>query len=236
MQQPQLSVIIPAYNEAARIRPTLEKIVQYLEGRKIPYEIIVVDDGSADATAAVVRALADRNEAVRLISLPQNQGKGSAVKKGVLNSWGEIIYFTDADLSTPIEEIEKFLPQFPVHDIVIGSRGDGADVRVHEPLYRELLGKLFNRFVRLLCVPGIQDTQCGAKMFKKDVAHRIFPQVKTSRFAFDVEVLYIALDYGYKIKEVPVRWYYSANTTVRTFSDGPKMLWDLLHMWFRRNF
>ena len=231
MEQPFLSVIIPAFNEALRIVPSLEKISNYLAGRKTEHEIIVVDDGSSDATADLVKTLSDKNPAIRLIVNDKNEGKGAAVKRGVMSSWGEMVYFTDADLSTPIEEIEKFFPLFPAYDIVIGSRSiDGADVQVHEPFYREILGKIFNKFVRALCVPGFVDTQCGAKMFRKDPAQTLFPLLQTSRFSFDVEVLYVALRLGYKIKEIPIRWAYSANTTVRTFSDGPRMLLDLFRI------
>src|SRR3989344_5927120 len=134
MEQPYLSVVIPAYNESARIVPTLEKISRYLTDRKTPYEILVVDDGSSDDTAARVKAQADINPAIRLIRNDWNQGKGAAVKRGVINSWGEMVYFTDADLSPPIEEIEKFFPEFPHHDVVIGSRAiDGAKMFRKDP-------------------------------------------------------------------------------------------------------
>ena len=237
MPEPFLSVVIPAYNEAGRIAPSLEKIGRYFTQRKASYELLVVDDGSSDNTAALVEAEAGKNPAVRLIRLGANQGKGGAVKRGMMEAKGDIIYFTDADLSTPIEEVEKFLPLFPAYDVVIGSRAiEGADMQIHEPFYREILGKLFNKIVCVLCVPGFVDTQCGAKMFKKDAARAIFPLVQTARFSFDVEVLFIAQRLGYKIKELPIRWFYSANTTVRTFSDGPKMLWDILLIrWIHRN-
>lgn len=237
MIQPYLSVIIPAYNEAERIVPTLEKITKYLAEQKITYELLVVDDGSTDSTADIIRNMAEQNDCIRLISNERNQGKGASVKRGVINSWGEMVFFTDADLSTPIEEVPKFLKFFPEYDVVIGSRSiEGADVQIHEPLHRELLGKTFNKFVQVLCVGGIVDTQCGAKMFKKDVAQKIFPMVQTARFAFDVEVLHIAQKIGYKIKELPIQWFYSANTTVKTFSDGPKMLLDLFRIrWIHRN-
>src|SRR5437762_1994736 len=134
MDQPYLSIIIPAYNEAGRIGPTIQKIADYLAAKKRTYELIVVDDGSADATGPLVRQIAEGNPAVRLIESEKNEGKGKAVKKGVLNSWGEMVFFTDADLSTPIEEIEKFLKEFPACDVVVGSRSiAGAQVQVHEP-------------------------------------------------------------------------------------------------------
>ena len=231
MDQPRLSVIIPAYNESSRIIPTIERITQYLASRKITYELLVVDDGSSDGTDKTIQKLAQADDSIRLLRNEINKGKGNAVKRGVVSSWGELVFFTDADLSTPIEEIEKFLPEFPAYDVVIGSRSiEGADVRLREPLYREILGKTFNKFAQAACVPGIVDTQCGAKMFKKDVAQRIFPLVQTSRFAFDVEVLFLAMQFGYKIKEIPIRWFYSANTRVRTFLDGPKMLWDIFRI------
>ena len=237
MAQPNLSLIVPAYNEESRIVPSIEKIAQYLDAKKMDYELLVVDDGSSDGTAAVVQDLAERNPRILLLKNAQNEGKGNSVKKGVLAAKGEIIFFTDADLSTPIEETEKFLRELKTYDIVIGSRSiEGADVRVHEPLYRELLGKLFNKFVRALCVSGIVDTQCGAKMFKQAAAKKIFPLMKTARFSFDVEALFLARRFGFKIKELPVQWFYSANTRVRTFQDGPQMLWDLLKIrWIHRN-
>lgn len=237
MSEPSLSVVIPAYNEESRIVPSIERIVQYLNASHKDYELIVVDDGSSDRTAGVVQNLAKGNPKIRLLSNPQNEGKGNSVKKGVLAAKGDVIFFTDADLSTPIEEIEKFLEELKRHDIVIGSRSiEGANVELHEPIYRELLGKLFNKFVQILCVPGIVDTQCGAKMFKREAAMKIFPLIKTARFSFDVEALFLARRFGHRIKELPIRWLYSANTRVRTFQDGPKMLWDLLQIrWIHRN-
>ena len=237
MPEPFLSVIIPAYNEAERIGPTLDKIAEYLAAKSMSYELLVVDDGGTDATASIVTAVSAKNPAVRLIRLDKNLGKGGAVKRGVMESKGEMVFFTDADLSTPIEEIEKFFPLFPAYDIVIGSRAiEGANIRVHEPFYRETLGRLFNKIVRVLCVPGFVDTQCGAKMFTKAAARAIFPLIRTERFSFDVEVLFVARRLGFKIKETPIQWFYSANTTVRTFTDGPRMLWDILFIrWIHRN-
>ena len=237
MPGPFLSVVIPAYNEEERIFPTLKRITEYLATKSASYELLVVDDGSSDATVSIVKAVADKYPAVRLIRLDRNLGKGGAVKRGVMESVGEMVFFTDADLSTPIEEIEKFFPLFPAYDVVIGSRAiDGANIRVHEPFYRETLGRLFNKIVRVLCVPGFVDTQCGAKIFTRAAAQAIFPLVRTERFSFDVEVLFVARRLGYKIKEIPIQWFFSANTTVRTFIDGPRMLWDLFHIrWTHRN-
>ena len=236
MDSPDLSVIFPAYNEETRIVPSLEKTLAYLKNKGGTFEIIIVDDGSADRTAELAGNIVERNPEVHLLSLRPNRGKGNAVKEGVMTARGRSIFFTDADLSTPIGEIENFLTELKNHDIVIGSRSiEGARVVVHEPLYRELLGKLFNKFVRALAVPGFVDTQCGAKMFRRDAAKKIFPYLKTARFSFDVEVLYLARRFGLSVKEMPVEWHYSANTRVRTFQDGPRMLWDLLKIrWMHR--
>jgi len=232
-----LSVILPIYNEHKRIVSTLNKILKYLDAKNVSYELLVVDDGSTDNSAAIVQSFSEKNSALRLIRLPKNEGKGGAVKRGVMESRGEMVYFTDADLSTPIEEIEKFFPLFPAFDIVIGSRAiEGADLRVREPFYREILGKIFNKFVCVLCVSGFVDTQCGAKMFSRAAARAIFPLLQTRRFSFDVEVLFLASRLGFRIKELPIQWFYSAETTVRVFSDGPRMLWDILRIrWIQRN-
>ena len=178
-----LSVILPVYNENKRIGSTLNKISQYLDAKDVSYELLVVDDGSTDNSVSIVQSFLGKNSGLRLIRLPQNEGKGSAVKRGVMESRGRMVYFTDADLSTPIEEIEKFFPLFPTFDIVIGSRAiEGADLRVREPFHREILGKIFNKFVRVLCVSGFVDTQCGAKMFSRAAAQAIFHSSRLGAF------------------------------------------------------
>ena len=233
-----ISIVIPAYNEESRIVPTMEKIIDFVQNREHKsFEIVVVDDGSSDKTADVVKGFAAHAPYIRLLKNEINSGKGASVKKGVMDARGDVIYFTDADLSTPIEELDRFFAEIKDADIVIGSRAiDGADIVVHEPFYREILGKVFCGIVRAFCVPGFIDTQCGAKMFRKEAARKIFPFVKISRFAFDVEVLYLAHVFGYKVKELPVKWFYSSNTRVRPFVDGPKMLLDLLQIrWSHRN-
>ncbi len=234
---PKVTIIIPAYNEEERIRPSMEKIIEYVRARGGNMEILVVNDGSLDKTAEVVETFMKDAPFLRLLNNPQNMGKGRTVQNGVMDARGEYIYFTDADLSTPIEEVDRFLQEIEKYDAVIGSRSmQGANIVIHEPFYREILGKVFCAFVRLFFVPGFVDTQCGAKMFRREPARKIFPLVKISRFAFDVEVLYLALKFGYRVKEMPVTWYYSANTRVRTFIDGPQMLMDLFYMkWAHRN-
>ncbi len=226
-----LSIVIPAYNEEKRILASLQKIVAYLKQQTYSYEIIVVDDGSADSTREVVENFKKTYSNLRLLANTKNQGKGSAVKKGMLESTGDLLFFTDADLSTPIEELEKFLAAIKTYDIVIGSRSiKGANVRVHEPFYRERLGKLFNFTLRHIfhrTLPDFIDTQCGAKMYKKEVARKVFSLQKIQGFAFDVEILYLAKKLGYKILEMPVTWDYSTDTRVRTFRDGIQMVLDI---------
>jgi len=233
----ELSIVIPAYNEESRITTSLEKIVQWLSKKSYGYEILVVDDGSTDSTPQVVNDFIKKLPVVQLLSLGRNMGKGSAVKKGILASRGNTIFFTDADLSTPIEETDRFFEELKKVDIVIGSRSiDGANVVLREPILREVLGKLFNLFVQVFCVPGFIDTQCGAKMFRREAARSIFSLLKLERFAFDVEVIYLAKRLNFSVSELPITWYYSSNTRVRTFLDGPKMLLDLLRIkWLHKD-
>lgn len=227
----KISLVIPAYNEENRLPATLEKIIAYMNG-KWNYEIIVVDDGSADRTVEVARQFSQK-ASLRCLSNGKNEGKGSAVRKGVMDAQGDLIFFTDADLSTPIEEIDRFLVEIEQADIVIGSReAQGAHILNHEPFYRHWLGRIFCYLVNFWCVPGFRDTQCGAKMFKRDAAKALFPKLKIARFAFDVEILYLARLMNYKVKEMPIDWYWSRDTRVRTFSDGFKMLMDLIKIRF----
>ncbi len=229
-----LSIIIPAYNEEKRIIPTLQKIRTYLSQQTYTHEVIVVDDGSLDETYRVVEVFKRSYPNLVLLKNQMNEGKGSAVKKGILSARGDLIFFTDADLSTPIEELEKFLKEIKNVDIVIGSRSiKGANVRAHEPFYRERLGKFFNFNLRHFLLPQLPDfidTQCGAKMYRREAALKIFPLQKIEGFAFDVEILYIAKKMGYKILEMPVTWDYSADTRVRTFKDGLAMALDVLRI------
>lgn len=223
-----LSIIIPAYNEERRILSTLTKIIEHLKQKPFSCEILVVDDGSCDTTCEIVEKFATVHSNLTLLRSPTNQGKGSAVKRGIFAAQGDTLFFTDADLSTPIKELDRFLAEIKKVDVVIGSRSiAGANVRISEPRYREGLGKLFNLFLRLFFLPDFIDTQCGAKMFRKEVALNIFQYQKMNGYSFDVEILTIAKKLGYKILEMPITWDYSSDTRVRTFRDGFRMVFDL---------
>ena len=224
-----ISVVIPAYNEETRIRSTLEKVHSYCTDRFGEFEIIIVDDGSSDETSALVKFLSQHRENVSLIRYAQNAGKGYAVRRGVLSSRGDLLLICDADLSTPIEELEKLMPFVDDdYDIAIGSRGLG-DSRILErqPWYRERMGKTFNFFVRMLAIRGIRDTQCGFKLFKGDIARALFSKSRINGFSFDVEVLYLARRAGYKINEVPITWINSPFSRVVIIRDPLKMFLDL---------
>jgi len=229
--QVYLSIVIPAFNEEKRLPHSLEAICRYMEERDFSFEIIVVDDGSRDGTARLVEDFAERHEAVRLVRNDRNRGKGYSVQHGVLVSGGRDILFTDADLSTPIEECEKLLPLVSSgeFDIVIGSRAlPESRLEIRQPFYREWMGRMFNRMVQRIAVPGIWDTQCGFKVFRGEVARRLFSKQRLSGFAFDVEILFLARKFGYTICEVPVVWRNSPDSRVSATRDSWRMLRELL--------
>jgi dolichyl-phosphate beta-glucosyltransferase len=204
-----LSVVVPAFNEARRLPATLASVTAYLDGRGQPYELIVVDDGSRDATAEVAtRTLSPLGERGQLLRLPVNRGKGAAVRAGVEASRGERVLVTDADLSTPIEELPALESACAAGaDVAIGSRAlDRSLITRRQPLLREWSGRLFNLVVQLLALPGIRDSQCGFKLFRSETAHDVFRRARSDGFGFDVEVLAVAKHLGYRIAEVPVRW------------------------------
>lgn len=234
-EQVSVSIVIPAYNEETRIESTLRKTIEFMDQKPYGYEILVVDDGSTDGTVDVVHrydhGTNQGKSHLRCILNGINEGKGNAVKKGALAAQGEYVFFMDADLSTPIEEIDRFYAEIQKYDVVIGSRAtQGANIVVHEPFYREILGKVFCAVVRVCAVPNFADTQCGAKMFRSKVVKSLFPLLRIKRFAFDVEILYLAWKNGFTIKELPITWYYSTNSRVRTFQDGFRMVFDLLRI------
>ena len=234
-QGPFLSIIIPAYNEERRLPPTLAKISAFLRGQPYASEILVVENGSQDNTTAVVEQFAAEQvtpaEPLRVRLLHSAQGKGAAAKYGMLAAYGEYRFICDADLAMPIEEITKFLPpalKQGSYDIAIASREAPGAVRYDEPTYRHLMGRIFNSLVRVMAVPGIQDTQCGFKMFSRQATELIFPLQQLNGWSFDVEVLYIARRHNLKLVEVPIHWYYQTDSRVRPFQDTIRMVQELL--------
>jgi len=230
MKECFLSVIIPAYNEGKRLLSTLSKICAYLSTKDFPYEIIVVDDGSTDNTLQMVKNFASSNRHIVILINEQNSGKGYSVRKGMLSARGEYAFFTDADLSTPIEEIEKCLPYLiNGYDVVIGSRSmPGSDILVHQPWYREKMGKIFNFMVNMVLLKGIIDTQCGFKGFKREAVKSVFNRCKIDGFSFDVEALYLSRKYNFKIKEIPIRWENSPLSKVSPIKHSLQMFKDLI--------
>ncbi len=222
-----LSVVIPAYNEGMRIRQNISSVLSFLDSQKRTYELIVVEDGSNDTTFSELSRVKHRN--LRILRNDMNRGKGYSVKRGVLVSRYNLILFFDADLSTPLRELvtlERFVPSF---DIVIGSRAvRGAHITTSQPLYRVFIGKCFNLLVQILGVFGIHDTQCGFKLFKGNVARKIFTKQTIDRWAFDVEILFIAKKNGYTIKEVPVEWAHSGKSEVHAMRDSWRMFKELI--------
>ncbi len=231
----ELSIVIPAYNEELRLPPTLIDMIDYFDQREISYEIVVVDDGSRDQTADVVEKYAKLRPKVRLIKVSPNQGKGNAVRAGVLDSKGELILFADADGATPIREYERLESAIQAGaDLAIGSRAlRSNDTKVVTRWYRKLLGQSFNRIVNFLVLPGIVDTQCGFKLFRRKVARFLFTHQKSKQFSFDVEILFLAKKVGLKIAEVPINWRNIPGSKVNLAVDATKMFLDVLTFRFR---
>jgi dolichyl-phosphate beta-glucosyltransferase len=224
-----ISLVIPAYNEAERLGSTLERAVEYLSRRGASYEVLVVDDGSRDRTVQVAEGFSDRG--VRVIRHERNRGKGAAVRTGVLASQGGEVLLSDADASTPIEELEKLERSLARAPVVFGSRAvEGADVRQHQPFYRELMGKTFNRIIRVLGVGGVSDTQCGFKLLAGDVARELAAELTVDGFAYDVELVWLARRRGYPIAEVGVIWINSPDSRVDPIRSSLSMLRDVVRM------
>lgn len=225
-----LSVVVPAYNEEDRLKVTLPHLCKNVRRRFLDYEILVVDDGSSDDTSTIVKEARNYDENVRLIRYRNNMGKGHAVRTGVIAARKDYILYCDADLSTPLREVRKLLKGLDEgYDIAIGSRARQASrIIKRQPLYRVLMGKTFNKLVRILAVSGINDTQCGFKCFKTSIAQDLFRNCQINGFSFDVEMLYIARKRGFSIKEVGVLWKNDTQSKVHPVYHSMQMLKDLL--------
>jgi dolichyl-phosphate beta-glucosyltransferase len=229
-ERPRLSVVVPAYNEAARVASTLEELAAFLHRLGISFEIRVVDDGSTDGTAAIVERHAALDRRI-VVQREPHRGKGGAVKAGMLAAGGDLRFLCDADLSMPVSELPRLLePQAAGVDVAIGSREGHGARRVGEPLRRHVTGRIFNRAVQYLALPGIEDSQCGFKMFTARAADAIFPLVTVSGWAFDIEVLYIARHLGFRVLEVPIEWHYRQASHLSVLRDSGGMLREVLRI------
>ncbi|MBI1910598.1 MAG: glycosyltransferase family 2 protein [Deltaproteobacteria bacterium] len=229
---PFLSVVVPCYNEEKLIEQTMKRVFEYLDSKKYPYEVIAVDDGSRDSSVLILKRLSQENPNLKVLENRVNRGKGYSVRRGFLEATGRFVCFTDADLSTPIEEIEKLLHWMDEgFDIAIGSRSiKGSQLEVHQHMWREYMGKTFNFFVQRIAFSGIKDTQCGFKCFKKETVKEIFSRQRIDGFSFDVEALYIAKKLGYSIKEVPIKWVNRFESRVNPLIHPLQMMRDMIKM------
>jgi dolichyl-phosphate beta-glucosyltransferase len=222
-----LSIIIPAYNEENRLPETIERTAAFLQRQDYEYEVIVVENGSTDKTLDIAQACTAGRPSFSVIKL-EERGKGLAVRHGMLAAKGQFRFMCDADLSMPIEELPRFLPpNFPEADIVIASREAAGAVRYNEPEHRHKGGRLVNWVIRLFAIPGMQDTQCGFKSLREDVAEDLFSCQVMDGWSFDIELLYIARKRGYRIEELPIPWYYSDQSHVSPVKDALRMAWDI---------
>jgi dolichyl-phosphate beta-glucosyltransferase len=229
-----LSVVVPCYNEELRLARSLTPVERFMEARGSSFELILVDDGSSDGTAAVIRQAESQHSYVRAVLLPSNRGKGRALAEGVKKSRGDLVLLSDADFSAPIDELPRLEEAIAAGaDVAFGSRAARGAREVDQPLHRRAMGKAFNRMVQLLLIPGVWDTQCGFKLFRGGVARELFGDLTTDGFAFDVEILYCARRAGYRIREVPVRWINSGASKVSPVGDSVEMLRDVLRLRFR---
>lgn len=231
--QPYLSIVIPAYNEEVRLPGSLQSIAAFVQTKPYSVEVLVVDNNSKDCTGAIIAEFSQHYRFVRGL-FEGTQGKGAAVRTGMLTAQGEFRFICDADLSMPIEQIDRFLPpQLTDYDIAIASREIQGAVRYNEPWHRHFMGRVFNTIVRLVAIPGLQDTQCGFKMFRGEVAEKLFPLQTMNGWSFDVEILYAARRWGFRIVEVPIDWYYSDRTRINPLRDSLDMFIEVLKI--RRN-
>jgi glycosyltransferase involved in cell wall biosynthesis len=227
--RPLLSIIIPAYNEASpdRLPKSLEDITRFIATQNYPIEVVIVNNNSTDETLQIAEQAAAQYPYIR-VTTERTQGKGAAVKTGMLLATGEYLFICDADLSMPIEEVVKFIPpQLSAFDVAIGSRELPDSKRIDEPELRHVIGRLFNLVVRVLAIHGLQDTQCGFKCFRREAALALFPRQTINGWAFDVEILFMAQRWGYQIKEVPITWIYKDRSKVRPLHDLSKVMREI---------
>jgi dolichyl-phosphate beta-glucosyltransferase len=230
MTIPLVSIIIPVYNEEKRLPATLTEVTGFLDSQTYTSEIVVVENGCQDRTLAIAREFATRIPYLRVFH-EEERGKGLAVRRGMAEALGEYRFMCDADLSMPITEINHFIPPALIDmDIAIASREAPGAVRYNEPQYRHIIGRLFNTVVRVMVLPGIQDSQCGFKCFRAGVAQELFPAATVTGWTFDVEILFIARRRGYRIVEIPIPWYYSPNSKVSILRDLYKVMREMLQI------
>jgi dolichyl-phosphate beta-glucosyltransferase len=228
LSQTLLSIIIPAYNEEHRLPKTLEQLFSFLDQQSYTVEVIVVENGSQDHTLEIARSYAQRFSQLRILQLTE-RGKGRAVQHGMLQASGEYCFMCDADLSMPVEEINLFIPPMLADfEVAIASREAPGAVRYNEPAFRHFIGRIFNSMIRVLALPELHDTQCGFKCFRASVVRDLFNQQTLPGWSFDVEVLFIARQRGYRIVEVPIHWYFNPDSKIKVFKDSLRMAIDLL--------
>ncbi len=235
MQNLTYSLVIPAYNEGARLAPTLEKVLGYVARQGCDAEVIVVNDGSRDNTADIVRRFAQDHPSLRLVENPGNRGKGYSVRNGMLHARGRVVLFADADLSSPIEEVPKLLQALAAGaDIAIGSRWLQAELQTkRQSLHRQLFGRIFNLLLRITLGLQFKDTQCGFKAFRQRAALTVFPLQKIEGWGFDPEILFLARKFGLKVREVPVVWAHDGGTRINPIADGARMFVEMLRIrWY----
>ena len=230
MNNPFLSIIIPAHNEESRLPRTLERIFDFLKDQSYSYEVLIIENGSSDRTLALSQVFAIHHPNL-IVHQEQQPGKGNAVRRGMLMAKGQYRFICDADLSMPIEEIQKFIPPALTNfDVAIGSREAPGAIRYNEPSYRHLGGRAINLAIRFLILPGLNDTQCGFKCFSAEAAQKIFSQQTLMGWSFDIENLYIARRKKLKIEEIPIQWYYDPDSKVSAIRDALQMLSDIFRI------
>ena len=237
MPNPFLSIIIPAFNEEQRLPNTLEQVLAFLQAQSYQSEILVIENASQDKTFQIAEQFAAQHHSEQLPILVLReavQGKGAAVKRGIFTARGEYRFMCDADLSMPVTEINRFIPpNLEQFEISIASREAPGAVRHNEPTYRHLVGRVFNTLIRLLALPGLNDTQCGFKCFKASIAEELFNEMTITGWSFDVEILYLAQQRSYRIVEIPIPWYYNPDSHISVVKDSMQMALDIFKIRFR---